>query len=159
MGGLVRVDDTEQLTESLTQVLAKRQLTLGTVESGVDGAVSRQIFAAEEGPAVLGTCLIVDELEQAIGLMDLPRPQFKKAGDFSAKAARAAAREGRAFLGVDLCLAVWVEGGLSAGRPVYLAVATSREVTSQALQIEEPAAQGVEWVVHQALTMLEEALA
>lgn len=150
------MDDVKQLSESITQALARRQQTLGTVESGTDGAVSRQIFAAEEGPAVLGTCLVVDELEQAIGLMNLPRPQFKKAGDFSAKAARAAAREGRGFLGVDVCVAVWTEGPLSPERPVYLAVATSQEVTYQVLQIEDPTAQGVEWVVHQALKMVEQ---
>lgn len=150
------MDDVEQLTESVTQTMARRELTLGTVESGIEGAVSRQVFAAEEGPAVLGTCLIVDELEQAIGLMDLPRPQFKKAGDFSAKAARAAAREGRGFLGVNVCLVVWTEGPLSTERPVYLAVATSREVTSKELQVEDLEEQDTAWVVYQALRMVEE---
>jgi nicotinamide mononucleotide (NMN) deamidase PncC len=153
------VDHIEQLAESITRTLANRQQTLGTVESGIDGAVSRRMFAAEEGPAVLGICLIVEELEEAIGLMDLPRPQFKKAGDFSAKAARAAAREGRGFLGVDICLAVWTAGQLSTERPVYLAVATSREVTWKEIQMEDPVAQGVDWVVLQVLKMVEQALA
>lgn len=152
------MNDVEQLAESITQAMARRELTLGTVEIGIGGAVSRQIFAAEEGPAVLGICLVTDDLEDAIGLMDLPRPQFKKAGDFSAKAARAAAREGRGFLGVDVCLAVWTEGALSAGHPFYLAVGTSREVTSKEIQFEDPEEQGTPWAVYQALEMVEQAL-
>ena len=152
------MNDVEQLAESIAQAMAQRELTLGTVEIGIEGAVSRQIFAVEEGPAVLGTCLIADELEKAIGLMGLPRPQFKKAGDFSAKAARAAAREGRGFLEVDVCLAVWTEGALSPERPVHLAVGTSREVTSKEIQFEDLEEQGTEWVVYQALEMVERAL-
>ncbi len=131
----------ESVADAVTRALAERELTLGTVECGTDGIVSRRIFDASDGPAVLGNSLIVDQIEEAIVLLDLPRPQFKKAGDFSAKAARAAARSGRAFLEVHLCLVVWGRapgaGAVEEQPPVYyVALDTGRRVVDHVVQIE-----------------------
>jgi len=109
----------ETVAEVVARMLAERGLTLGTVECGVDGIVSRHIFDAPDGPAVLGNSLVVDTVEEAVGLLGLPRRQFEKAGVFSAKAARAAARAGREFLDVDLCLAVWVRSPMADRATAY----------------------------------------
>jgi len=148
----------ETVVEMVIRMLAERELTLGAVECGVDGAVSRRIFDAPDGVAVLGDSLVVDDVEEAIGLMALPRSQFKKAGDFSAKAARAAARDGRAFLGVNLCLAVWARGACTGEHPIHVALATGREVITQTLQIEGQGERAVDWLVDRALDMVRRAL-
>ena len=157
----------ETVAEVVVRMLAERGLTLGTVECGVDGIVSRQIFEAPDGPAVLGNCLIVDTVEEAIGLLDLPRAQFKKVGDFSPQAAQAAARAGRAFLEVDLCLAVWVRapiaddvlGNSPAERqPMHIALDTGREVITQTFQYGGHSERATGWLVNRALDMVRRAL-
>jgi nicotinamide-nucleotide amidase len=152
----------ETVAEVVARMLAERGLTLGTVECGVDGVVSHRIFDAPDGPAVLGNSVVVDRVEEAIGLLDLPRHQFKKAGDFSAKAARAAAREGRTFLEVDLCLAVWVQAPIADDprerQPLYIALDTSREVIIETLQYGGPRERAMGWLVNQALDIVRRAL-
>jgi nicotinamide-nucleotide amidase len=152
----------ETVAEVVARMLAERELTLGTVECGVDGIVSRRMFDAPDGPTVLGDSLIVDEVEEAIGLLDLPRPQFKKAGDFSAKAARAAAREGRAFLEVDLCLAVWVRAPMADDpterQPMHIALDTGQEVIVRTFQYGGHSERATGWLVNRALDMVRRAL-
>jgi nicotinamide-nucleotide amidase len=152
----------ETVAEVVARMLAERELTLGTVECGVDGIVSRHIFDAPDGPAVLGNCLIIDTAKEAIGFLDLPRSQFKTAGDFSAKAARAAAREGRAFLEVDLCLAVWVRAPIADDpkerQPMHIALATRQEVIDQTLQYGGHSERATGWLLNRALDMVRRAL-
>lgn len=152
----------ETVAEVVARMLAERELTLGTVECGVDGIVSRQIFDAPDGPAVLGNSLIVDDVEEAVDLLDLPRAQFRSAGDFSAKAARAAAREGRAFLGVDLCLAVWVPAPIADDsrerQPMHVALDTGQEVIVQTFQYGGHNERATDWLVNRALDMVRQAL-
>jgi len=146
----------ETTAELVARWLAERELTLGTVECGVDGAVSHRVFDAPDGPAVLGNSLVVEDVEEAIEILQLPRPQFKKAGDLSAKAARAAAREGRAFLGVDLCLAVWAPpaDGWADPQPVHLALDTGRRVVARTVQVERQGEQAMDWLAVQALELI-----
>jgi nicotinamide mononucleotide (NMN) deamidase PncC len=152
----------ETIAEVVARMLAERELTLGTVECGVDGIVSRQIFDAPDGFTVLGSSLVVDKVEEAIHILDLPRPQFKKAGDFSAKAARAAAREGRAFLEVDLCLAVWAQAPIADDseerQPMHIALDTGQQVMVQTFQYEEHSERAADWLVNRALDMVWRAL-
>jgi len=152
----------ETVAEVVTRMLAERELTLGTVECGIGGLVSRRIFDAPDGPAVLGNCLIVDTVEEAIGLLDLSRSQFKKAGDFSAQAAQAAAREGRAFLEVDFCLAVWVRAPIADDpaerQPMHIALDTGQEVTVQTFQYGGHTERATVWLVNRALDMVRRAL-
>ncbi|MGA9348569.1 MAG: CinA family nicotinamide mononucleotide deamidase-related protein [Anaerolineae bacterium] len=152
----------ETVAEVVTRMLAERELTLGTVECGVDGIVSRHIFDTPDGPAVLGNCLIVDEVEEAIGLLGLSRSQFRKEGDFSTKAAQAAAREGRAFLGVDLCLAVWVRAPIADDpaerQPMHIALDTGKEVIVRTFQYGGHSERATGWLVNRALDMVRRAL-
>lgn len=152
----------ETVVEVVVRMLAERELTLGIVECGVDGMVSRRIFDAPDGPAVLGNCLVVDTVEEAIGLLDLPRPQFKKAGDFSAQAAQAAAREGRAFLEVHLCLAVWVRAPIADDpaerQPMHIALDTGQDVIVQTFQYGGHSDRARGWLVNRALDMVRRAL-
>jgi nicotinamide mononucleotide (NMN) deamidase PncC len=150
----------EPIAEQVARILVERELTLGTVECGEGGIVSRRLFGAEEGVNALGNSLILDNVEEAIGLMALPRPQFKKAGDFSAKAARAAAREGRSFLGVSLCLTVWARGPITEEerQTVYVALNTAREVIDEAYEVGGDTAHDADWLVDRALEMVREAL-
>ncbi len=157
----------ETVAEVVVRMLTERELILGTVECGGDGIVSRRIFDSPDGPAVLGNCLVVDTVEEAIGFLDLPRAQFKKAGDFSAKAAQAAAREGREFLGVDLCLAVWVQspiandvlGSSPAERqPMHIALDTGQKATVRTFQYGGHSERATAWLVNRALDMVRRAL-
>jgi nicotinamide mononucleotide (NMN) deamidase PncC len=150
----------EAIAERVTRTLVERELTLGTVECGVGGIVSRRLFATEQGVNALGNSLILDDVGEAIGLMALPRPQFKKAGNLSAKAARAAAREGRAFLGVSLCLAVWAKGPITEeeAQTVYVALNTVREVIDEAYEVGGDTGHHADWLVDRALEMLWDAL-
>jgi nicotinamide mononucleotide (NMN) deamidase PncC len=152
----------ETVAHVVARMLAEQELTLGTVECGVGGIISRQIFDAPDGPAVLGDSLIVDEVGEAIDLLDLPRPQFRKAGDFSAKAARAAAREGRAFLGVDLCLAVWGPAPVAEDpgkrQPLHIVLDTGQEVVAQTVLYGGQSEQATGELVNRALDMVRRAL-
>lgn len=150
----------ETIAEVVARMLAERGLTLGTVECGVDGIVSRRIFEAPDGPTVLGNSLIVDDVEEAIDLLDLPQSQFRSAGDFSAKAARAAAREGLAFLGVNLCLAVWARGPVDEEeeQTVHVAFHTGREMTDQTFEVGGKTGRDADWLVNRALDMVRPAL-
>lgn len=149
------------IAERVAQLLEGRELTLGTIECGVDGVVSHRLFQTETGVNVLGDSLVVDDVGEAIGLIDLPRPQFRKAGDFSAKAARAAAREGRDFLGVHVCLAVWARGPVDseAEQTVYVALHTGREAAGRAFQVGGASGRDEDWLADQALDMVWQALA
>ncbi len=150
----------EAIAERVAEELVARELKLGTVECGEGGVVSRRLFDAEEGVNALGNSLIVDDVQEAIGLMALPRPQFKKAGDFSAKAARAAAREGRSFLGVNLCLAVWARGpiGEEEAQTVYVALNTAREVIEETYEVGGATGKDGVWLADRALEMVWEVL-
>jgi nicotinamide-nucleotide amidase len=152
----------ETVAEVVARMLAERELTLGTVECGVDGVVGRRIFDAPDGPAVLGNCLIVDTVEEAIGFLNLPRAQFEKEGDFSAQAARAAARAGRTFLEVDLCLAVWVRAPIAEDpgerHPMHIALDTGQEVTVRTFQYGGHSERATGWLVNRALDMVRRAL-
>ena len=152
----------ETVAEVVVRMLAERELTLGTVECGVDGVVSRRIFDTPDGPAVLRNCLIVDTVEEAIGLLDLPRPQLKKAGAFSAKAVQAAARAGRAFLEVDLCLAVWVRMPIADNpgkrQPMHIALDTGQKVIVRTFRYGGHSKRAMAWLVNRALDMVRRAL-
>lgn len=146
----------ESIAERVAEELVARELKLGTVECGEGGVVSRRLFDTEEGVNALGNSLIVDDVEEAIGLMALPRPQFKKAGDFSAKAARAAAREGRSFLGVNLCLAVWARGPIDEEevQTVYVALNTARQVLDEAFDVGGTTGRNSAWLADRSLEMV-----
>jgi len=151
----------ETIAAELVLALIEREWKLGTVECGVDGIVSHRIFDTPDGVTVLGNSLIVDDVKEAIGLLGLPRPQFKKAGDFSAKAARAAAREGRAFLGVNVCLAVWgpaATDNSDAQKTIHIACHTGRDVLDQTLHLEEEKERAVDWIVEQSLNLVRSVL-
>lgn len=150
----------EAIAERLAEELVARELKLGTVECGEGGVVSRRLFDTEEGVNALGNSLIVEDVDEAIGLMALPRPQFKKAGDFSAKAARAAAREGRGFLGVHLCLAVWARGPISEEQvqTVHVALNTARRVADETYEVGGATGKDSVWLADRALEMVWEAL-
>lgn len=147
---------TRSIADRVASELVERELSLGTVESGEGGVVSRRLFDAEEGVNALGNCLIVDSVEEAIGLLDLPRPQFRKAGDFSAKAARAAAREGRAFLGTSLCLAVWARELITEekAQTVLVALNTARGVVDAAYEVGGGTGRDATWLANRALEMV-----
>ena len=148
----------ETVAEVVARMVAEQELTLGTVECGVDGIVGRQIFDAPDGPSVLGNSLIADTVEEAISLLDLPRSQFRRAGDFSAEAARAAAREGRRFLEVDLCLAVWVRAPIADDpgerQPMHIALDTGQEVIVRTFQYGGHSERATGWLVNRALDMV-----
>jgi nicotinamide mononucleotide (NMN) deamidase PncC len=152
----------ETVAEVVVRMLTERELILGTVECGVDGVVSRRIFDAPDGPAVLGNCLLAGTAEEAIGLLDLPRSQFKKVGDFSPQAAQAAARAGRAFLEVDLCLAVWVRSPIADDpaerQPMHIALDTGQKVSVRTFQYGGHTERATGWLVNRALDMVRRAL-
>ncbi len=143
----------------ITELLAARGEILGTIESGTDGRVSHVIFDTAQGPRVLGSSVIVEAPEEVVEILELPWPQLRKAGAFSAKAARAAAREGRALLGVHVCIVVWGKGPIGESdqeETVYLAVNVNDEIREEALQIAGPTA--VDEVVDAALRLTARAL-
>ncbi len=150
-----------ELAQTVAHEMIEREWKLGTVECGVDGVVSHYIFETEDGPAVLGFSLVTDDLQEAIELLNLPRPQLRNAGDFSLKAARAAARAGLAFLGVHLCLVAWGEEFTldeTERRPVHLAVATSREVLDETIHIEGEREVAADQIVVAVLRMAQDLL-
>lgn len=148
------------VAERVAHELVERELTLGTIECGEGGVVSRRLFDAEEGVNALGNSLVVEDIGEAIGLLALPRPQLKKAGDFSAKAARAAAREGRAFLGVNLCLVVWARGPIMEERTqrVFVALNTARRVMDEIYDVGGETGRNGTWLADRALEMVWEVL-
>jgi nicotinamide mononucleotide (NMN) deamidase PncC len=150
------------LAERVISTLAGRGLTLGTVECGTAGVIGRTLFDTEDGPAVLGDSLNVDTVEEAIDFLGLPWQQFGKAGSFSAKAARAAARLGREAFEIDWCLAVWAlplpASAATVEETVFLALDTGTEMKDQAIVYDGPAAGMAEWLVNHAIELLRAAL-
>jgi nicotinamide mononucleotide (NMN) deamidase PncC len=148
--------------DEITSALAGQGLTLGTVECGTGGAVSRRLFDTEDGPAVLGDSLNVATVEEAIDFLGLPWQQFGKAGDFSAKAARAAARMGREMLEVDWCLAVWAQplpaGASTAHETVHLALNTGQDLLDDTVHYDGPAGGMDDWLAEQATTFVKQVL-
>ncbi|MCL7451626.1 MAG: CinA family protein [Anaerolineae bacterium] len=148
--------------ETLAQLLADRGLSLGTVECATGGSVGHRLFDTEEGPAVLGSSLNVETVEEAIDVLGLPWHQFQ-AGAFSAKAARAAARVGRDFLETDLCLAVWAEplpeAATEVHETVYLALHTGEDVLDETLHYDGATGDMAGWLAEEALGFVRRALA
>ena len=150
----------ESIADRVARTLVERELRLGTVECGGGGVVSRRLFNAEDGVDALGNSLILDNVEEAIGLMALPRPQLKKAGSFSAKAARAAAREGRSFLGVNLCVSVWAKRPITPdeAQTVYVALHTGRKAVDEAYEVGGGTGRDGDWLADRTLEMVLQAL-
>ncbi len=152
------MDSEENHAEYVAALLAERGWTLGTIECATGGAVGHHLFDAEEGPAVLSDSLNVDTIEDAIELLALPDQQFRAAGSFSPKAARAAAREGLGFLDVTWCLVVWAEPLPAAGgrvhETVYLALNTGEDILEEMLHYDGPATQMPSWLSHRALAFV-----
>ena len=150
------------VVDALAQLLAEEGLTLGTVECATGGAVGHRLFDTEDGPAVLGNSLNAETVEEAIDFLGLPYHQFQT-GDFSAKAARAAARVGRDFLDVDLCLAVWAEplpvDAAEVHETVYVALHTGDDVVDDILHFDGPKVEMTGWVAEQALVFAHRILA
>lgn len=148
--------------EELFRKLAAREWSLGTIECGTDGLISRYIFGTEEGPMILGNSLVREDVEDVIEILDLPRPQFRSAGDFSLKAARAAAREGRGFLGVRVSLVVWARGLLTESEAdedvAHVAVTTDRETFGESFEYDGEPQAAADWLVERAMTVLQQAL-
>ena len=147
------------IAERITELLAARGEILGTIESGTDGRVSHVIFDTSQGPRVLGSSVIVEAPEEVVEILELPWPQLQKAGAFSAKTARAAAREGRALLGVHVCIVVWGADLIGQGEgleTVYLAVNVNDKIRETELEVEGAAA--LEEVVDAALRLAARAL-
>ena len=148
--------------ETVARILCERELVLGTVECGTDGAVARRLFDAEDGPAVLSDSLRVDTIEEAVDLLELPAAQFKSSGEYSAKAVRAAARKGRTFLEVDLCLAVCMlpmpAQPASVRETAYVALDDGQNLTERTLQYEGASEAMASWLTEQALALTREAL-
>jgi len=153
--------DEQAMVETVAQMLIQREMRLGTVECGVDGVVSRRMFGSADGPAVLGDSLILDDVSEAVVLLNLPRPQFKKQGDFSAKASRAAAREGRSVLGVDVCLVVWAppsDQDWETPQGLYVAVSVRDDVSGETFQFEGSREAARDWIADRALEFIRQAL-
>ncbi|MGD8623858.1 MAG: CinA family protein [Anaerolineae bacterium] len=152
----------QDVAEVVAGRLAQQELILGTVECATGGAVGHRLFDTEEGPAVLGSSLNVQTVEDAVDLLDLPTQQFRSGGSFSAKAARAAARAGRDFLEVHWCLAVWAEPlPAEAGtvrETVYLALNTGQEVTDHTLHYDGPGEALHAWLAREALAFVQQNL-
>jgi nicotinamide mononucleotide (NMN) deamidase PncC len=148
----------ETAAEAVARLLAERGWTLGTIECGTDGIVGHQLFDTEEGPAVLGDSLTMPTVEEAIDFLALPWQQFAKPGEFSVKAARAAARHGRPFLGVDLCLAVWAlpppAEGTTVKETVHLALHTGEGVYDRTLHYKGPKEELGSWLAEQGMQMI-----
>jgi nicotinamide mononucleotide (NMN) deamidase PncC len=148
--------------EAVARTLCERELVLGTVECGTEGAVARKLFDAEDGPAVLSDSLSVATIQEAIDALELPAAQFKSSGAFSAKAVRAAARQGRTFLEVDLCLAVCMlpmPSHVAAVREMaYIALDDGQNLAERTLQYDGASDIVAEWVAGQALALVAEAL-
>ena len=154
-------DSERSVADALAQWLAERGLSLGTVECATGGAVGHRLFDTEGGPAVLGNSLHTETVEEAIDFLGLPYHQFQT-GDFSAKAARAAARVGRDFLDVDLCLAVWAEplpeAAAQVHETVYLALNTGEDVVDDALHFDGPKTEMNSWLAGRALEFVHSVL-
>jgi nicotinamide mononucleotide (NMN) deamidase PncC len=152
----------ENPAEVVARLLAEQDRTLGIVECATGGIVGRRLFDSDKGPAVLSDSLNVATVEDAIDLLALPQQQFRAMGSFSPKAARAAAREGRSFLDVAWCLAVWAEPLPAAGgqvrETVYLALNTGEEIQEKALHYDGATAQMPDWLGEQAIAFLWTAL-
>lgn len=149
-----------ELAERVVEAIQAREWLLGTVEIGGDGAISRRIFNTDVGPDLLGNSLILEDINEAIILMDLPRPQFRNKGDFSAKAARAAAREGLGFLGVQACIVLW---GLDEEAEeddicAYVAFGTSRNVVAEPVRARDVAGTALDGIVDRALALADREL-
>jgi nicotinamide mononucleotide (NMN) deamidase PncC len=152
----------ENLAEIVARLLAEQDQTLGVVECATGGIVGRRLFDTDQGPAVLSDSLNVATVEDAIDLLALPQQQFKAMGSFSPKAARAATREGRQFLDVAWCLAVWAEplpaSGGKVKETVYLALNTGKEILEEELFYDGTAAQMPDWLGERAIAFLWTAL-
>lgn len=152
----------ENTAEVVAGLLAEQNWTLGTIECATGGVVGHRLFDTEEGPAVLSDSLNVDTVEDAIDLLALPVQQFRAMGSFSSKAARAAAREGRDFLDVTWCLAVWAEPLPAAGgtvhETVYLALNGGDDILEERLHYSGAAALMHDWLAEQALAFVRRAL-
>lgn len=156
-------DEGQALTaDAVARILCERELVLGTVECGTEGAVARRLFDAEDGPAVLSDSLRVDTIEEAIDALELPAAQFKSSGEFSAKATRAAARQGRIFLEVNLCLAVCMlpipSQVAAVHETAYIALDDGQNLAERTLQYEGDSNAMAEWVAGQALALVHETL-
>jgi len=148
----------ETVAEVVARMLAERGLVLGTVECGTEGLVSRCLFEAPDGPAVLGNSLILSDPQEALEMLDLAGTQMLREGFYSARAAQYAAQAGREMLEVDLCLSVWVPETIAEDprdrKPMYIALSTGEDTVVRTFQYGGHSERARGWLVNRALDMV-----
>jgi nicotinamide-nucleotide amidase len=161
LGDVIYGVEKETVAEVVARMLAERELVLGVVECCTEGLVSRTLFDAPDGPAVLGNSLTLDRPDQAVDMLGLSG--LGEEDLYSMEGARAAAQAGRKALEADLCLAVWMPMPMPEDpkerKPLFIALDLGHgEAISRSSQYGGARVRARGWLVNRSLDMVRHAL-
>lgn len=107
----------ENPAPEIVDLLCKKGLTLGVVESATGGLISHLITAVPGCSAVYQGSITSYSNEVKISVVGVKAATIEKHGAVSAPVARQMAAGGRRVLGVDICVADTGIAGPTGGRP------------------------------------------
>ena len=112
-----------RLEQDIGDLLHRKGLTLGVVESATGGLISQRITNVPGSSDYYQGAVTSYSNEIKIGVVGVKEETLNKYGAVSSQVAEEMARGGRKLLGVDICLAdtgIAGPGGATSGKPVGL---------------------------------------
>jgi nicotinamide-nucleotide amidase len=125
------------LEREIGDLLRRRGLTLGTVESATGGLIAHRLTSVPGSSDYFKGSVVSYSNQVKVGLIGVKAATLQKHGAVSPQVAEEMAAGGRKVLGVDICLAdtgIAGPGGATPGKPVglfYLGLACEGGVSSR----------------------------
>lgn len=113
----------DTLAAKVIEVLRRKPLTLGTVESATGGLIAHLLTTVPGASDVFKGSIIAYANGVKVGVVGVKAGDIREHGAVSPQVARQMAAGGRRLLGVDVCVAdtgIAGPGGASGGKPVGL---------------------------------------
>ncbi len=129
------------LEKEVGDLLRRKGLTLGTVESGTGGLISHLITNVPGSSDYFKGSIVSYANEIKIKVVGVKAATLKRYGAVSPQVAEEMARGGKKVLNVDICLSdtgVAGPGGATPGKPVglfYIGIADKNGVSSRKLEL------------------------
>jgi nicotinamide-nucleotide amidase len=152
------------LEHGIGDLLRRRGLTLGTVESATGGLIAHRITGVPGSSDYFKGSVVSYSNEVKAGLIGVKETTLRKYGAVSPQVAEEMAAGGRKVLGVDICLAdtgIAGPGGATPGKPVglfYLGLAHESGVSSRRHEFHDDRARNKQSAAEAALNWLKEYL-
>lgn len=152
------------IEKEIGDLLRKKRLTLGTVESGTGGLISHQITNVPGSSDYFKGAVVSYSNDVKIKIIGVKAETLKRYGAVSPQVAEEMAKDGKKVLCVDICLSdtgIAGPGGATPGKTVglfYIGMANKKGVFTRKLELKGSRLENKQKVAEAALKWLKEYL-